>query len=254
MGAVIFVLLIACANVANLLLSRSVSRGREMAVRSAMGATRARIVRQLLIESLVLAFIGGASGCGSPSAACARSPRRCSTSLPYWVVFAVDYAVLAYVAAICVLTAVLFGLAPALHVSKTNANAVLKEGGRGTAGSRRERRFSSALVVAELALTIVLLVGAGSMVRSFVTLYYVDLGIDIEHLMAMEVRLPATKYADAGSAARVLRAARAAAHRACGCRGRRAHDRRAATGRRRAAAANRRPARARRATAHGSAR
>ena len=194
MGAVVFVLLIACANVANLLLSRSVSRGREMAVRSAMGATRARIVRQLLIESLVLAFIGGGLGLLFAIGGVRAFATAMQNSLPYWVVFKVDYAVIGYVAAICVLTAVLFGLAPALHVAKTNANAGLKEGGRGTAGGRRERRFSGTLVVTELALTIILLIGAGAMVRSFVTLYYVDLGIDIERLMAMDLRLPATKY------------------------------------------------------------
>ena len=147
----------------------------------------------------------------------------------------------AYVAAICVLTAVLFGLAPALHVSKTNHSDVLKEGGRGSTGSRRVRWFSGAMVVAELALTIVLLAGAGLMVRSFVTLYAVDLGIDIDHLMTMRLQLPETKYANAGGPPRVLRAARAAARRHPRRRGRRGDDRRAAARRRRAAAGDRRP-------------
>ena len=244
MGAVVFVLLIACANVANLLLSRSAYRAREIAVRIAMGATRWRVVRQLLIESVVLGVHRRRLGLvlrRRRRAGVRRgdAARRCRTGS----VFTVDYVVFAYVAAICVLTAVLFGLAPALHVSRTNNNDVLKEGGRGSTGSRRVRRFSSAMVVAELALTIVLLVGAGSMVRSFLTLYAVDLGIDIDRLMTMRVQLPATKYADAGGAARLLRAARAAARGDSRRRGRRGHDRRAAARRRRAAARDRRPAR-----------
>ncbi len=105
-----------------------------------------------------------------------------------------DYVVFGYVAGICVLTAVLFGLAPALHVSKTSGSDTLKEAGRGTAGSRRVRRFSNGMIVAEIALTIVLLVGAGSMIRAFFTLYNVDLGVRTTDLMAMPVRLPATRY------------------------------------------------------------
>ncbi len=101
-----------------------------------------------------------------------------------------------YVAAISVLTAVLFGLAPALHVSRANSHDVLKEGGRGSTGNRRVRWFSSTMVVAQLALTIVLLAGAGLMIRSFMKLYFVDLGIDPDHLMTMRVQLPETKYAN----------------------------------------------------------
>ena len=116
------------------------------------------------------------------------------SGLPYWVVFTIDSVVLAYVVGICVLSAVLFGLAPALHVSKAGTNAMLKDSGRGLAGSRRARRFSGGIVVAELALTIVLLVSAASMVRSFMTLYFVDLGIPIERLVTMRIQLPEAKY------------------------------------------------------------
>jgi predicted permease len=198
MGAVSLVLLIACANVANLLLSRSEYRAREIAVRMALGATRLRIVRQLLLESLVLGFIGGGIGLLLAIAgvhlfdAAVQDPGK-----PFWIVFKVDYVVFAYVAATCVLTAILFGLAPAVHVSKTGSNQVLKEGGRGSVGSARARWFSGGIVVAELALSLVLLAGAGLMIRSFVKLYTLDVGFPTDQLMALRMQLPESKYANA---------------------------------------------------------
>jgi putative ABC transport system permease protein len=195
MGAVGFVLLIACANVANLLLSRSAHRAREIAVRIAVGATRWRVVRQLLIESVVVGFIGGVIGLIIAVVgveifdAAVQDPGK-----PYWIIFRVDYVVVGYVAAICVLTGMLFGLAPALHVTKTNMNDVLKEGGRGTAGGRRARWLSGIMVVVELALTIVLLVGAGLMIRSFLKMYTRDVGIETDHLVAMRLQLPESTY------------------------------------------------------------
>ena len=198
MTAVVFVLLIACANVANMLLSRSASRAREIAVRTAMGASRWRVVRQLLIESALLAVIGGAGGLVLAIAGVRIFANAMQQSgLPYWVVFSIDGAVLAYVALISIATTILFGLAPALHVLKTNAAVVLKEAGRGAFGSRRERWFSSGMVVVELALTFVLLAGSAVMVRSFLTLYSIDIGVDTNQLMAMELRLPASKYSNA---------------------------------------------------------
>jgi putative ABC transport system permease protein len=190
-----FVLLIACANVANLLLSRSASRAREIAARMAMGATRWRIVRQLLVESTVLGLVGGSLGLLIASAGTRLLDDAVRDSLPYWAGFRMEFAVFAYVAAICLLTAVVFGLGPALQVSRANSAEVLKEGGRGSVGSRRVRRFGTVMVVTELALTIVLLVGAGTMIRSFVSLYFVDLGFDVERVMAMRLQLPATRYA-----------------------------------------------------------
>ena len=200
MAAVVFVLLIACANVANMLLARAAARAREIAVRTAMGATRWRVVRQLLIESLVLAFMGGGIGLGLAVVGVRFfAIAMQSSGMPYWVVFEVDYVVAGYVAAVCMLTAIVFGLAPALQVSQANNGAVLKEGGRGSMGSRRERRFSAAMVVAELALTVILLAGYGAMVRNFLALYSIDVGVDTSRLMTMRVELPASKYADAGA-------------------------------------------------------
>jgi predicted permease len=198
MGAVSFVLLIACANVANLLLSRSAQRARELAVRIALGATRWRVVQQLLIESVVLGTIGGGIGLFLAAAgvqwldAAIQDPGK-----PYWITFTVDRVVFGYVAAICVLTGMLFGLAPALHVSKPDINSVLKEGGRGTTGNRRVRWLSGTMVVVELALAIVLLAGAGLMIRSFIKLQNLDIGIHTDHLMAMRMHLPASRYATA---------------------------------------------------------
>ncbi len=195
MGAVGFVLLIACANVANLQLSRSVHRSREVAVRIALGATRWRVVRQLLVESVVLGTIGGVIGLGLAAIGVRLFDNAVAGSgKPYWVVFTMDYTVFGFLAAICVVTGVLFGLAPALQVTKTNVNEVLKEGGRGNAGGRRARWLTGTMVVLELALTLVLLVGAGLMIRSFLKLYTIDIGIRTDNLVSMRLQLPSTKY------------------------------------------------------------
>ena len=195
MGAVVLVLLIACANVANLMLSRSTARAQEIAVRLAIGATRWRVVRQLLLESLVLSVIGGSIGLLLARAGVRAFAVAMQTGgLPYWVVFDVDFVVFLYAAAICVLTAVLFGLAPALHVSRTSTRHVLNEGGRSSAGSPRVRRFGTVMVLTELALTTTLLVGAGLMIRSFVTLASTDLGFALDGLTTMRLRLPESKY------------------------------------------------------------
>ena len=194
MGATVCVLLIACANVANLLLSKAASRSREIAARMAVGATRGRIIRQLLVESAVLGLVGGGLGLVLANAGTRMLDAAVRDSMPYWVAFRLDYSVFAYVAGLCLLTATAFGVGPALQVSKTNSAAVLKEGGRGSVGSRRARRFAATMVVTELAVTIVLLVGAGTMMRSFMSLYVVDLGFEVDRLMAMRVQLPATRY------------------------------------------------------------
>ena len=195
LGAVGFVLLIACANVANLLLARSARRAREVAIRFALGASRARVIRQLLIESTLLAFIGGTLGLLlSYAGVRAFDAAVTDSGKPYWIVFSMDLTVFGYMALICLATGIIFGMAPALQVSKTNVNEILKEGGRGAAGGPRARRMRSILVIGELALTVVLLIGAGLMVRSFLKLYTLDLGVDSDHLLTMRAELPAKKY------------------------------------------------------------
>ncbi len=172
LGAVGFVLLIACANVANLLLARSAYRAREMAVRTALGAGRGRIVRQLLIESVMLACLGGVLGLALTAVGVRLFDAAvANVGKPYWIVFDLDWSVFGYFTLICLTTGIVFGLAPALQVSKTNLNDLMKEGGRGQSGGARARWLTSGLVVAELTLTLALLTGAGLMARSFLKLY-----------------------------------------------------------------------------------
>ncbi len=196
MGAVGFVLLIACANVANLLLARSAQRAREVGVRVSLGATRWRIVRQLLAESVLLAVVSGLLGFWIAVAG-TRWFEAITQDVgkPYWIHFTMDGRVFAFFAAVCLATGIIFGLAPALHISKTDINEVLKEsGGRSGSGGLRARRWTSILIVVEVALTLVLLAGAGFMIRSFMTLYRLDLGIETAHLLTMNLQLPDRKY------------------------------------------------------------
>jgi predicted permease len=195
LGAVGFVLLIACANVANLQIARSAARGREVAVRFALGASRARVVRQLLVESVLLASIGGLFGLGLAKISIGLFDAAVAdTGKPWWIQFTFDPIVFGYFAAICLATGIVFGLAPALQVSRTNVNEVLKEGGRGSSGAVRARRLVSAMVVAELTLTVVLLVGAGLMIRSFLKMYSFNLGVETRSMLALRVQLPSQKY------------------------------------------------------------
>ena len=193
LGAVGFVLLIACANVANLLLSRAAVRQKEIAMRSALGCGRWRIVRQLLTESLLLSFIGGALGLllaflmlrvllvGSP-----LDPIQVQN-------VKMDLTPLGFTALVTLIVGVLFGLAPALHASKVNLNEELS-GGRGSSGGVRHNRTRALLVISEVTLSMVLLIGAGLMIQSFVSLLRVNPGFDAAHVISMRLTVPGAKY------------------------------------------------------------
>ena len=195
MGAVAFVLLIACANVANLLLARASSRAREISVRVSLGASRTRIVRQLLIESLLLSLIATAIGFGIAMVGIRLfDVATQDVGRPYWIAFTMDGRVFAYLGLISIGTAIAFGLAPALHVARTDVNEILKEGGRSGSAGARVRRWTGALVIGELALTLALLAGAAFMLRNFMTLYRFDPGVEISRLLTMSLVLPDAKY------------------------------------------------------------
>jgi predicted permease len=202
MAAVAVVLVIACANVASLLIARSAARAREVAIRTALGATRWRIVRQLLIECAVLAGLGGAlgillSGYGARMLAVGFDvidPGTADTT-PYWVDLSMNGSAYAFVGMACLFATIAFGLAPALLVSRTDVNGVLKDTGRAGSATRRVRRWTSAFVVAEIALTLALLTSAGLLWRSFLAKYRSDLVIvDPSRLVTMRVLLPAERY------------------------------------------------------------
>ena len=193
MGAVGFVLLIACANIANLLLARASGRQREIAVRAALGASRLRIVRQLLLESLLLAVAGGTVGL-LLSAVLTDAMIALLPNLPRSSFVRPDAAVIAFTALISMATGLIFGLAPALRLSRPNLRATLNEGARSGEG-RRTNRVRSALVIAELALSLVLVAGAGLFMQSLARLVSVDVGYDPANLLTLEYRLPRNKYA-----------------------------------------------------------
>ena len=232
MGAVAFVLLIACANVANLLLSRATNRAREIAVRISIGASRWRVVRQLLIESVLLAVISGLAGLGIAAIGIRIFDRATQeVGRPYWIQFTIDANVFAFFAAVCLGTGIIFGLAPALHVSKTDVNEILKEGGRSGSAGVRARRWTGVLMVAELTLTVVLLAGAGFMMRNFVTMYRLDLGVDTSQAPDDGAGVARAEVSSRRTTPRVLRAAPGAPEVQPSHRKRHHHQQRADAGR-----------------------
>jgi predicted permease len=197
LAAVGLVLLVACANVANMMLGAALKRHREMAIRTALGASRWRIVRQLLVESVLLSTMGGVLGLGLTVLGVhafnlAVTPEN--TGKPSWIIFEVDYRVLLYLAAVCVGTGIVFGLAPALRSARVDLNHTLKEGGRG--GSGRSHWLSSTLVVVQFTLAVVLLAAAGLMMRSFLAGQRVNPQVPSSHVLTARVLLPNVRYPD----------------------------------------------------------
>jgi predicted permease len=194
MAAVGIVLLIACANIANLLLARSSAREKEMAIRASLGAGRWRTIRQLLTESLLLSLIGSAMGLAIGSWAVLAIRGLHSAVLPSVGKIALDPTVLLFTLGIAVITGILFGLAPAIHISSPRLHDTLKEGGRGASGGRGGQRLRSALVVSEIAFSLLLVTAAGLTIRSFYQLLRVDPGFRTDHILTMRMNLPSITY------------------------------------------------------------
>jgi putative ABC transport system permease protein len=194
LAAVFFVLLIACANTANLMLVRASTREREIAVRAALGAGRTRIIRQLLTESMLLAGLGGLVGLLVAKLSINALISLAPAQLPRLDLIGIDARILAFTLGVSLLTGLLFGLAPALNSLKLNLNELLKEVARGAAGGKRQRRLRDGMVIFEVALALVLLAGAGLLMRSFVKLLQVDPGFRHEGVLTMGVFLPTATW------------------------------------------------------------
>lgn len=194
MAAVGLVLLIACANVANLLLAKATGRQKEVAIRTALGAGRSRILRQLLTESVLLGLFGGLLGLVFAIVGAKSLVAFVTVNLPRLKDFTFDGKVLLFTLGISLLTALIFGLAPAIDASRPNLNEALKEGGRSSGASARRNRLRNVLVIAEVALAVVLVTASGLMFRSFVRLQRVNPGFNPENLLTLEIELPEASY------------------------------------------------------------
>jgi putative ABC transport system permease protein len=194
LGAVGLVLLIACANVAHLRLASATSRYREFAIRAALGARRGRVVRQFLTESVLLSLVGGAIGLALAVWVVRALVLLMPKNTPRLEEIKLDYRVVLFTLGTSLLTGIIFGLAPAFQAAKTNLNDVLKEAGRSGGDTSRRLRLRNLLVISEFALSLVLLIGAGLMVKSLLRLQEVKPGFEPEHLLTMRLALPATKY------------------------------------------------------------
>ena len=194
LGAVGFVLLIACVNVANLFLARASVREKELAIRASLGASRARLIRQMVGEALPVAMAGAVGGLLLANWGIDFLSSLLPATLPRHNAIAIDTRVLAFTFASSLLTVLIFGLLPALQTAKTDLSSALNEGGRGGIGGGRQGRLRKLLVISEVALALVLLVGAGLMTRSFVELRHLDTGVTAQNVLTMRVALPDAKY------------------------------------------------------------
>ncbi len=202
-GVALIVLLIACANVANLFLSRAVSRQKEIAIRTAVGASRGQILRQLLTESLLLGVLGGVLGFFFAFVGARAIIAFVTVNIPRLKDFSFDRWTLLFTLGISLLTSLVFGLAPALDASKVNLNEALKEGGRSSSSGAARNKLRNALVVAEVALAVVLVTASGLMLRSFLRLQSTNPGFDPANLVTLEIELPESKY-EAGQQQRIF--------------------------------------------------
>src|ERR1041385_5532775 len=200
-GAVGLVLLIACGNLANLMLARAVTRRREFAIRAAMGATRARVVRQLLIESLLLALLGGVAGLAVASWSMAVLAKAAHEIVPRLDQMHLDYSVLAFNLAVSIACGIIFGLAPAWRFSKPDLQETLKDSNAGS-GERQGKRLRGGLVIAEVALATILLAGAGLLVRSLIHLANSNVGFDPQNVLTFELIPARSRYDGKGELAR----------------------------------------------------
>ena len=194
LGAVVLVLLIACANIANLLLSKATARHKEIAIRTALGANRGRILRQLLTESTLLGLLGGVFGFLVAYAGSKTLVSFGSFSIPQLTDFSFDMKVPLFALVVSLLTSLIFGLAPAIDASNPNLNEALKEGGRSSSGGATRARLRNALVITEVALAVVLVTASGLMLRSFVRLQGTSSGLNPHNLITLELELPDVRY------------------------------------------------------------